>query len=89
MLFVFDPKKNATNIEKHGMSFLEAQALWKDDDAIRLPAKDRGEPRYLVVGMISGKHWTAIATNRGDAVRIISVRRSHEEEVRLYERRKR
>ncbi|WP_165170323.1 BrnT family toxin [Adlercreutzia sp. ZJ242] len=89
MLFVFDPKKNAVNIEKHGMSFPEAQALWEDENAIRLPAKDRGEPRYLVVGMVNGKHWTAIATDRGDAVRIISVRRSHDKEVRLYEHRKR
>jgi uncharacterized DUF497 family protein len=31
------------------------------------------------------RHWTAIITYRGDACRIISVRRSRKEEIDLYE----
>lgn len=85
MLFVFDPKKNEANIRKHGISFVDAQRLWSDERSIRLPAKDRNEPRYMVVGKLDGKHWTAIATDRGEAVRIISVRRSHDKEASLYE----
>jgi len=43
------------------------------------------EPRYLVVGRITGKHWSGIITYRGDAVRIISVRRARKEEIDFYE----
>ena len=39
----------------------------------------------MVIGKISNKHWSAIITYRGEAIRIISVRRSRREEVELYE----
>ena len=43
------------------------------------------EPRDLVIGRIGEKVWTAVVTKRGAAIRIISVRRSRDEEVRRYE----
>ena len=85
MPFEYDQKKSQTNREKHGIDFEEAQALWSDDDRLEIPAKTMDEPRYLVVGKINGKHWSAIITYRGENVRIISVRRSREEEITLYE----
>jgi len=47
--------------------------------------KTSDEQRFLVVGRISGKHWSGVITYRGDRVRIISVRRSRKEEIDLYE----
>ena len=81
----FDPKKSAGNKQKHGIDFNEAQALWNDPDFIELPVQTIDEPRYLVIGMIEGKHWSEVITYRGDKVRIISVRRSRKEEVEIYE----
>jgi len=52
---------------------------------LEIPAKTTDEPRYLVVGIISEKHWSGIITYRKDKIRIISVRRSRPEEVELYE----
>tara|TARA_R110002049_G_scaffold161450_13_gene327026 strand:+ start:277 stop:540 length:264 start_codon:yes stop_codon:yes gene_type:complete len=83
--FEFDPKKSESNLEKHGIDFLNAQAIWYDADFIEVQAKSTDEPRYLVVGMIDGKHWSAIITFRLEKIRIISVRRSRELEVALYE----
>ena len=85
MPFEYDSKKSQTNREKHGIDFEDAQALWIDEDRVEIPAKTLDEPRYLVVGKISGKHWSAVITNRGENVRIISVRRSRDEEIELYE----
>jgi len=85
MPFEYDSKKSQTNREKHGIDFEDAQALWIDEDRLEIPAKTLDEPRYLVVGKISGKHWSAVITNRGENVRIISVRRSRDEEIELYE----
>jgi uncharacterized DUF497 family protein len=85
MEFEFDPKKSEANRTKHGIDFFEAQALWDDPDIIEIPVKTSDEPRYLVIGMISGKHWSGIITYRSNRVRIISMRRSRKEEIDLYE----
>ena len=85
MEFEFDPKKSETNKEKHGIDFYEAQKLWDDPDFIEIPVKTSDEPRFLVIGKISGKHWSAIITYRSEKIRIISVRRSRKEEVDIYE----
>ena len=83
--FEFDPEKSAKNKEKHGIDFIEAQALWDDPDLMEIPAKIEDEPRFLVIGKISSKHWSAIVTYRNYNIRIISVRRSRVEEVEFYE----
>ncbi len=85
MEFEFDPKKSTANKKKHGIDFIEAQTLWDDPDLIEIPAKTTDEPRYLVVGIISNKHWSGIITYRREKIRIISFRRSRPEEVELYE----
>ena len=85
MEFEFDEEKSQTNKAKHGINFVEAQALWLDEMFVEVPARTEDEPRFLVVGMISGKHWSAVITYRGERVRLISVRRSRVEEVEIYE----
>ncbi|MBF0505622.1 MAG: BrnT family toxin [Nitrospirae bacterium] len=85
MEFEFEPAKSNGNKKKHGIDFLEAQALWDDPDFIEIPVKTGDEPRFLVIGKISEKHWSAIITYRSDKARIISVRRSRKEEVGIYE----
>ncbi len=85
MSFEFDPAKSAGNKRKHGIDFHEAQALWSDPDLIEIPVQTVDEPRYLVIGLINGKHWSGVITYRGDKIRIISVRRSRKEEVEIYE----
>jgi len=83
--FAFDPDKSAANARKHGIDFVAAQLLWLDDMLIEVPARTVGEPRWLVVGRIADKHWSAVITRRGDTIRVISVRRSRPEEINLYE----
>lgn len=83
--FEFDAKKSASNRTKHGIDFVEAQHLWSDPMLLEIPAKTDDEPRYLVIGLIDGKHWSAVITCRGANVRLISVRRARTEEVALYE----
>ena len=52
---------------------------------VEIPARTEDEPRFVVVGMISEKHWSAVVTYRGERVRLISVRRARVEEVAIYE----
>ncbi|QYX33613.1 BrnT family toxin [Sphaerospermopsis torques-reginae] len=85
MEFEFDPNKSATNKTKHKINFIEAQKLWNDTNRIEIPARTTDEPRFLVIGKIGDKHWSAVITYRSDKIRIISVRRSRTEEVNIYE----
>lgn len=85
MAFEFDSDKSAANLTKHGIDFVEAQALWRDPDVLEIPARTVDEPRSLVIGRIRGQTWSAIVTHRDARIRIISVRRSRREEVALYE----
>ena len=84
-MFEFDESKSKSNLQKHGIDFVEAQRLWDDPSLLEVPAKTVDEPRYLLIGMIEAKHWSAVVTYRNESIRIISVRRSRTEEVNFYE----
>jgi len=83
--FEYDPNKSKSNLNKHGIDFIEAQKLWNDEDFMEIPAKIQEEQRFIVIGKLKEKHWTAVITYRGDIIRIISVRRARKEEVKYYE----
>lgn len=85
MDFEFDPDKSDANQRKHGINFTEAQALWEDPMLIEVPARTADETRWLAIGQLAGKHWSAVVTYREQRVRIISVRRARKEEVAIYE----
>ena len=85
MGFEYDPEKNRRNREKHGIDFNEAQALWDDPELLEIPARTTDEARYLVIGRIGNRHWSAVITYRDGRIRLISVRRARTEEVALYE----
>jgi uncharacterized DUF497 family protein len=83
--FEFDDVKSRANLEKHGIDFQAAQELWGDPHLLEFKVKSDNEPRFLVIGCIAKKHWSAIVTYRNDKIRLISVRRSRKKEVELYE----
>jgi uncharacterized DUF497 family protein len=83
--FEFDEAKSVANLEKHGIDFEEAKRIWLDPDRRDVPARVDGEPRFAVVGVVDGRHWTAFFTLRQERVRLISVRRSRASEVARYE----
>lgn len=85
MDFEFDESKSRSNSTKHGIDFMEAQALWADEGLVEIQARAVDEPRSLVVGRIAGVVWSAVITYRNNRIRLISVRRSRAEEVALYE----
>jgi uncharacterized protein len=62
--FEFARRKSESNKTKHGIDFVEAQALWKSKHVL-LGAKDALEKRYLVIGRIGDDYWSAIITYHG------------------------
>lgn len=85
MNFEYDPDKSAANLAKHGIDFETAQSLWLDPDLLEIKAKTVDEPRSMVIGKIDDKHWSTIVTYRNASIRLISVRRSRDKEIEIYE----
>ncbi len=84
-VFEFDDNKSQASKKKHGIDFLDAQELWKDPYLLEIQAKSDDEPRFLIIGLIGKKHWSAVITYRNGKIRLISVRRARKAEVELYE----
>ena len=59
--FEFDEAKSRSNFLKHGIDFVDAQALWNDPSLLEIPAKTDDEPRYLMIGVVAGKYWSAVS----------------------------
>jgi uncharacterized DUF497 family protein len=84
MKFEWDDEKNRTNKAKHGIDFNTAKELWNDSNRVEIQTSYPRENRSILIGEIDKKLWTAIFTERGDAIRIISVRRARKQEGKLY-----
>jgi hypothetical protein len=85
MKFEWDSQKSHTNRLKHKIDFESAKSLWEDPDRIEIRAPHPIENRYILIGKIGEHLWSAVYTLRGEAIRIISVRRSKKQEMKLYE----
>ncbi|GHT14114.1 toxin [Bacteroidia bacterium] len=81
--FEFDEVKSQTNEIKHGINFIDAQRIW-DGIVLEQSTLYPNEDRYLNIGDIDGRFWTAIVTYRNKVTRIISVRRSRKQEILDY-----
>lgn len=87
MNFEWDSRKSSANRHKHGIDFESAKALWLDENRIEIEAPHPIEERRILIAHFQGRFWTAVFTIREDStIRLISVRRSREKEVKLYEK---
>jgi uncharacterized DUF497 family protein len=84
MQFEFDPGKSEKNRLKHGIDFLTAQNLWQDESRLIVPARSEGESREAIIARLGEAYWTGIYTVRAEKIRLISVRRSRDEEKQNY-----
>jgi uncharacterized protein len=87
MRFQFDPKKAASNLRRHGVSFADAEGVFLDPLAMHQPDPDaEGEERFIAVGLGSaGNVLVVVFTLRGEEIRLISARRAARREVKDYE----
>lgn len=86
MLFEFDSTESvrAKADPNRGIGFVEAQELWLDPVCVEVPLPFEAELWVAVIGKIGDRIWTAVVTRRGASIRIISVRRAHPTEERIY-----
>ena len=84
----FDPKKNAANLKKHGVSLSEGDGVLNDPLALTVEDDSaEAEQRFVTIGMnVFGTLMVVVHTPRGDASRIISVRKPDPKERKIYEK---
>jgi uncharacterized protein len=83
--FEYDENKSRSNKEKHGISFEEAKQLW-NVDGLEVPARNENEIRFVRIARVNEKFYSCVFTWRRIVIRIISVRRSRNGEIRNYMR---
>ena len=84
----FDPKKDAVNLKRHGVSLSEGDGVLNDPLALTVEDDSaQGEHRFVTVGMnLLGSLMVVVHTPRQDGARIISVRKADPKERRNYEK---
>jgi uncharacterized DUF497 family protein len=84
----FDPKKDAANVKKHGVSLSEGDGVLNDSLALTVEDDSaEGEQRFVTIGMnVFGALMVVVHTLRRDGPRIISVRKADPRERRNYEK---
>ena len=87
-IFEWDPVKAEANLRKHGVSFLDATAVFADPLSITIadPDHSESEKRFVSIGMCSkGRLLIVVHTTRGATIRLISARRATRKERNTYE----
>lgn len=81
----FDERKRAATLEARELDLAQAADVFR---GATLTAQDDrrnyGEDRYITVGLLDDAMVVLVWTLRGDAYRIISMRKANERERRLY-----
>ena len=88
IIFEWDPPKNRSNIEKHGVSFEEASTVFQDTLSLTIddPLHSIDEERLILIGMSQkNRILIVVHTERGDNIRIISARKNTKNEREYYE----
>ena len=85
MRFEWDDAKRDSNVLKHRLDFVAAQAMFEEGfPFIEAPSMFEGETRWLRTGIVDGAFVTVVWTIRNDRIRLISFRRARREERRAY-----
>ena len=85
MQFTFDPRKDAANIAKHGLSLSDAPLVFNAPDKLTIESRRADEARLMDVAMVKVAGVVLVYVLRGaKEVRAISLRRASKQERTLY-----
>ena len=85
MKFAWDEKKRRANIVNHGLDFVDAKEIFEgftftlEDDRF-----DYGEERFITLGLLRGTVVVVAHTEKGNEIRLISLRKATKHEQKNY-----
>ena len=84
-MFPRDEPKRRANLRKHGIDFVNAERIFS---GFTLTAEDSreayGERRFLTLGLLEDQVVSVAHTERGENIRIISIRKATKHEALFY-----
>jgi uncharacterized protein len=84
-MFAWDDTKRRANLKKHGIDFVDAEKIFR---GVTLTAEDTreayGEQRFFTLGLLDDQVVSVTHTERGNNIRIISIRKATKHEARHY-----
>ena len=86
--FEWDLTKAAANLQKHGVSFVEAVTVFFDALSVTIsdPCHSHDENRFVITGLsYQRRALVVVHSDRGDKIRIISARLATPSERKRYE----
>lgn len=91
MFFIWDEAKNKKNINKHGVSFEEAESVFTDESArlIADPDHSNEEDRFILLGLSLKLNLLVVVhvyMESDEIIRIISARKADSKEEPYYRR---
>ena len=86
--FEWDEAKARSNLEKHGVSFLTAAAIFSNERLERIDDReDYGEVRWVALGRVGIEVYRIVFTWRSkNLVRLISAQKASKDEQEIYYR---
>ena len=88
LVFEWDEEKSRSNVEKHGVSFVEATTVFSDSLSLTIadPLHSVEEQRFITIGESAEQEILVVVhTERDSKIRIISAREATRRERRDYE----
>ena len=84
-MFTWDEPKRKINLAKHGIDFRDAEIIF-DGPLVTVEdmREDYGERRYIALGLLAGVVISLAYSERGDRIRIISIRKALKHEARFF-----
>ncbi|MBW7657583.1 BrnT family toxin [Hydrogenophilus thermoluteolus] len=85
MRIEFDPVKRAKTLIERGLDFARAAEVFAGHHFTAEDLRENyGQRRYITVGKLDGRMVVMVWTPRGEARRIISMRKANEREQKRY-----
>ena len=84
----WDDAKNRSNFAKHGLDFADAELVFAGPCVTFVDNRfDYGEERFVTLGLLAGRLVTIAHAPRGEATRVISIRKANRREQKIYQER--
>jgi uncharacterized DUF497 family protein len=86
--FEWDQAKARSNLEKHGVSFLTAAAIFSNERLERIDDReDYGELRWIALGRVGIEVYRVVFTWRNEnLIRVVSAQKASKDEQEIYYR---
>lgn len=86
MIFEWDDSKAEANLAKHQVAFEVVVEFEFETALVRVDGRrDYGEPRSIGYGFVGDRLHVLVFTTRSKTLRVISLRKANDREVRQYE----